>query len=292
MCAIRSFWLVSTLFISSWLLSVFVFGQAPSTEDYDKQKLRNYFKASAKQYKIKTQSGEELKMRDQSLMNTQNDERLLDQSGSMFLWEQKNGRPAAIIMIFTYWQDRRLHIRHELLSLANEKLEAYVDDALAWEPEGPALSFSEMKDFGTPAATPVLRLKQMRDIARSFQGELAITKQPVARLELISSPIHRYEVPDEGVIDGALFSLAVGTDFEILLAIEARKDGQGKPGWYWAAARGHYHQLNLNYKDKLVWSAPGVIELERTHPGDLPYARQTYFLLTPAESMPAPEELK
>src|SRR4051812_32532137 len=105
MTTIKSFCLACTCCIAILVIQAGAFGQAPSTQDYDKQKLRNYFKESAKQYKITTESGEELKMRDQPLMNTQNDERLLDQSGSMYLWEQKNGRPAAIIMVFTYWQD-------------------------------------------------------------------------------------------------------------------------------------------------------------------------------------------
>jgi hypothetical protein len=281
-------WVVVMLLLSQSV----AFAQAPSTDDYDKQKLRKYFKDCAKEYKITVGSGEELQMQEQPLMNTRNNERLLDQAGSMFLWEFKSGRPAAIIMVFTYWQDRRLHVRHELLSLSNQKLEAYSKSKLAWEPDGPALVFNELKDVGQPAASPVQRLRQMREIARAFDGELAIFNQPVAKLELISSPLHRYEVPQEGVIDGTLFSLAVGTDFEILLVIEARKDDQDKTTWQWAAARGHYHQLNLKYKDAVVWSAPRNVELEATGPGDLPYAKQSYFLLTPAERMPAPEDLK
>ncbi len=266
--------------------------QAPSTDAYDGQKLKAYFKECAKEYEITTESGETLKMQEQPLMNSQNNERLQDQAGSLFLWESKDGRPSVIGMVFTYWYSGRLNVRHEMLSLSNQGLQANYKSGTAWKPVGPALNFTELKDVAPPGATPVRRLTQMRQIASDFEGELAISKQPVAKLKLITSPLHRYKVPDDGVIDGALFALAVGTDFEILLAIEARKDANGKLTWYWAPARGHYHQLNLKYKDVLVWSVPKIIDLETTISGQMPFATLPYFILTPDDPMPAPEDLK
>jgi hypothetical protein len=264
---------------------------APST-GYDQSKLRKYFEESAQKYKITTESGEILKRREQASLTMRNDERLQDQSGSIFLWETNSGRPAAIIMIFSYWHAGRYRWKHELISVSNETLTAEYDGDEVWLPNEEALTFAVLREVPTPAATPNLRLAQMRQIARDFKGDLNIPGQPSSHLRLMPSPIHRYDVPSAGIVDGAYFSLAVDTDFEILLVLEARKLEDKSIAWNWAAARGHYHELILQRKDAVVWKAPRIVDLEQSQARQMPYARMPYFLFSPDTPLPAPENLK
>lgn len=269
-----------------------VSAQEPSGNPYDLKKLKRFFEESAQKYKITTESGEVLQRREQATLNMRNDERLQNQTGSIFLWEKKDGRPAAIIMIFSYYYGGRYLWKHELLSVADEPFNAQYDGELAWTPSEKGLDFKVIKDVTPPAATPAMRLTQMRQIARDFKGDLNITGQPSAHLRLMPTPIHRYEVPTKGVVDGSFFSLAVDTDYEILLALEAHKAQDGAMTWNWAVARAHYHELILQHKDEVVWKAPKMIDLEATLLGQMPYARMTYFLFTPNNPLPPPEELK
>jgi hypothetical protein len=111
-------------------------------------------------------------------------------------------------------------------------------------------------------------------------------------LTLIPQPLVRYEAPADGVIDGAVFSLAVVTDPEILLIVEARKGDSGSASWQYAAARAHYQDLELRHNRQVVWRAPSVIELENTRAGQLPFAEQPYFIFFPTKPLPAPEDLR
>ena len=56
-------------------------------------------------------------------------------------------------------------------------------------------------------------------------------------------------------LDGALFTFAFGTDPEVLLVIEAQKTPAGAV-WRYAAAPFTDFEIQLKYKDKLVWTEP------------------------------------
>lgn len=270
-----------------------VVASAPLTANsYNQEMMHKYFAEVAHKYTIKTDKGEELKLREQPLMNTQNPERLTEEAGTMFIWETKDGRPAVLLTVFCFWNVSRMMCRHEFISLMPEGLEAEFDSELAWKPDGTSLKFTKLTDVQTPAPNAARRLIQMRQISKDFSGELDITNQPIARLTLLPTPIHRYEVPAENVVDGAIFSMAVSTDSEILLIFEARKESDGTMNWYWAAARAHYHVLTLSYKGTKVWDAKRDMGLERSMSGEMPYARQDYFILSPTEQMPLPDQLK
>ncbi len=132
----------------------------------------------------------------------------------------------------------------------------------------------------------------MRSIARQFSGTLSIPESQPNQLDLIPQPLIRYEAPDENVIDGAIFSLAVATDPEIFLVIEARKAADGSLGWYYAASRSHYQALSLRRHGQLVWTAAPIAELASTKAGQLPWANDPYFIYTPSQPLPAPEDLR
>lgn len=265
---------------------------AITPNSYDKEKVHEYFARIAHQYKIKTDEGEELKLREEPLMHTQNPQGISEVSGTLFLWENKVGRPAVIQTIFCYWRVDRMWCRHELILLTPQALQADFDSEIVWQPQGDSIKYTKLADVQTPASNAARRLIQMRQIAKDFSGELNVLNQPSAKLTLLPTPLHRYEIADEKVVDGAIFSLAVSTDADILLIFEARKENDGTMNWYWSAARAHYQELNLSYKGNRVWSAKREMGLQKNGPGEMPYARQDYFTLTPRVDMPLPDQLK
>jgi hypothetical protein len=142
----------------------------------------------------------------------------------------------------------------------------------------------------TPAATANRRLIEMRAIAKQFSGQLKIPNVQPSQLIFLPQPLHRYQATEHGIIDGAIFSLAVGTDPEILLVIEA-KGTEGKTSYRYTPLRSHYHELELKRDGVVVWRAPMEIALESTSANDRPYCDQPFFVLTPFTPLPAPEEL-
>ena len=77
-------------------------------------------------------------------------------------------------------------------------------------------------------------------------------------------------------MDGAIFAYANGTNPELLLLLEARRQGDSPPGWWYAAARLGRAELILKLGPRDVWSAP-ILERGLTlNPAD-PY----YTTLTP-----------
>lgn len=269
-----------------------VFTQRLTPNSYDQEKMRRYFAEIAHEYKIKTSKGEELKLREEPLMHTQNPEGESEVSGTIFLWETKDGRPAVIQTIFCYWKDVRMRCRHEMISLIPEALEADFDSEIVWQPQGDSIKFTKLADVQTPATNAARRLIQMRQIAKDFTRELEMLNHPTERLTLLPTPLHRYEVAAENIVDGAVFSFAVSTNAEILLMLEARKESDGSLNWYWSAARAHYVELNLKYKDNIVWSAKPEMGLQMNGPGAMPWAKQDYFTMTPRVEMPLPDGLK
>jgi hypothetical protein len=168
----------------------------------------------------------------------------------------RDGRPAAPGCIFS-WPDPRLpgrRIIHEFHALDADKLVVSRPHALnEWKPQA-GLERKEIPDAGTPAATAGARLVQMRRLAQEFTAQ-EIDKGKRCELRLLPAPLYRYPASKTGVVDGALFAFVStdGTDPEVLLLIEARKEN-GKTRWEYACGRFSDCSLYVQHKDKEVWS--------------------------------------
>jgi hypothetical protein len=66
----------------------------------------------------------------------------------------------------------------------------------------------------------------------------------------------------------------------------------GTTSWQYAAARSHYHEVELRHRDQVVWTAPMVIALETASAAQMPLANDPYFTFFPPQPLPAPEELR
>ncbi len=273
-----------TLFIASFPL-----GLVSAQVVYTPEELHKHFQTVAEQYEMQT-SGTTLSLRKQPLMHWRNPERQQDQ-GALYVWE-KNGRPQVLASIFTYEYSDTVYCRHEMISLADGPLVAELDSEIVWSPNRAGLEWRPCDGSAAPAETDARRLFQMRSIARQFSGTLSVPNRQISQLTLLPQPLVRYQSPAEGVIDGAVFSLAVGTDPELLLVIEAKKVADGSVAFMYAPARSHYHALELKRNGNPVWSAEMAISLEMTRAGQRPWSNDPFFVFTPKNPLPLPEDLR
>jgi hypothetical protein len=178
------------------------------------------------------------------------------QQGVVFLW-LRDGRPAALGCIFSHPHEKLpgRKLLHELHALDPEKLLVKRDEANQWKPQA-GLARSEASDAAAPAATPAARLLQMRRLAQQFTGHEIDHEGKRWELRLLPTPLYRYPVAKDGVVDGALFTLMsnAGTDPEVLLLVEAMEEG-GKTRWKYACARFSDLDLHVYRKGKEVWSS-------------------------------------
>ena len=109
------------------------------------------------------------------------------------------------------------------------------------------------------AADPALRQRQLKQIASKFAGhqfwDPNNTRYELRRLE---RPLHSYSDEAAGLLDGGLFTLANGTNPEIMVFVEARRDPKdaAKAVWQFAVGRLAHAELHLQFDGKAVFEAP------------------------------------
>ncbi len=146
-------------------------------------------------------------------------------------------------------------IQHEVHSLATTLLDATWRRRKLWRADAPGLTFLPVPEAPEPADSASARLRQMQAIARDFSAASVHEKSGRNELRLMPRPLHRYGPAAPETVDGALFCLAHGTDPELFLLIEARRQGAAA-GWQYALARFSDLALKARYKGRDVWEVP------------------------------------
>jgi hypothetical protein len=172
-------------------------------------------------------------------------------NGLVFLW-LADGRPAAVVCFYrSPWQGRILE-SHEFHSLAPVGLTATRAGRTVWAPSAAGVIFRPIPGAAKPAETAAERLRQLRGLAREFQGVVDPDKGKT-ELRLLSQPLFRYEL--SGSADGALFAFVLTTDPEAVLAIEERAGADGS-AWNFAFAKMTNHSVAMRHRDRVVWEVP------------------------------------
>ena len=122
----------------------------------------------------------------------------------------------------------------EFVSLSTGLVEAQ-DGQLHWHPQTAGVEFREVTARQSRPDDQPKRLRQIRDLVKRITASEFYDAKHYS-LRLLPHPVDRYADPDSGVIDGAMFIYANGTNPEILVLIEARRKGAGLPAWSYAAA--------------------------------------------------------
>lgn len=138
--------------------------------------------------------------------------------GTVWVWGAK-GRPAALLSLNKalakpVWS-------FELVAL-EEGVSVVMHDGWKWSPKS-AAGMTPFPAAPRPADSDARRLVQMRNLARQFAVSEEYFDERI-ELRLLPQPVYRYGDADSGLIDGALFNFAHGTNPEVLAVIECRKD--------------------------------------------------------------------
>src|SRR5262249_15129072 len=101
--------------------------------------------------------------------------------------------------------------------------------------------------------------RQLKLLAQKFTGhEFWNPDDTRYELRLLKRPLYTYRDEASGVLDGGVFTLANGTNPEILLFVEARMDpkNSSKRIWQYTVGRLAHAELHLEYDGKEVFNAP------------------------------------
>jgi hypothetical protein len=166
----------------------------------------------------------------------------------------------------------------ELVSLADRPVSLTAKPGWKWAPATSGIEWKPVTDVPGAGETPVIRARQMKEIARRFSatGIYQDGKETV-ELRLIDRPLHRFSDSEHGLIDGAAYAFAGGTNPEVLLMIECRKDGGRNIAWHQGFARLGAGRLAARLGETVVWERP---EIKRWNPAE-PY----FSIYGPVESV-------
>ena len=179
---------------------------------------------------------------------------------TVWIWG-RSGRPAALLTLSAerFGRDRPSYWAYELTSISPLELSVSSPDGWRWTPDAAGLSFSPVPDAPLPADKARVRQRQMKDIARRFDA-YGVAGNGRYELRVLPTPIHTYSDAAAGVLDGALFFVAGGTDPEVLLAIEAATSAGMPPEFNFTINRVSSNELHARLEGKEIWTSPRVVD--------------------------------
>jgi hypothetical protein len=177
--------------------------------------------------------------------------------GSVWGWGRK-GRPVALLELFQGAGNRTRWV-FAMCNTSGGKLRARRAGAPWWGENDSAAELKDVPGAQAPAAEAPLRQRQLKLLAQKFTGhEFWDPDNTRYELRLLTQPLYTYRDEASGVLDGGLFTLANGTNPEIMVFIEARVDAKdrSKSVWQYAVGRSAHAELHLEYDGKEVFAAP------------------------------------
>lgn len=193
--------------------------------------------------------------------------------GTLWVWGS-SGRPVAAVECFQ-WTSEPGRWTLVMNNLSGGRIRGQRTGRAWWRENQSAVETKPLPKSETPGPSPRSRLLQMKDLSRRFQAhEFWDPDNSRYELRLLTQPVHRYEDDNSGLIDGAFFVFANGTNPEVGLLIEALRSKDGVAQWHYAAARVGNAELHLSLDGEEAWKAP---PLRRLIPPDEPYWFENWF---------------
>lgn len=189
---------------------------------------------------------------DQPVLGYRDDTRKLFDS-TMWIWSGK-GRPSAILAV-EYYPQRPAGARwlYEIASLSPNRIVVERGKELKWTAPKPGLQLTTIPGAPVPADKAVARLAQMKQLQRRFAAHERANVGGRIELRPLPRALHRYEHAAAGVIDGAVFSFANGTNPEVLWIIEAHRDEDKKESWQFGLVQMSGAEVFAELDGKEIW---------------------------------------
>ncbi len=182
--------------------------------------------------------------------------------GTVWAWG-RDGRPAALL---TLSKDRSptegLRWIAELTSLTPGPISATVPGIGKWQPSGAVIVMKKFSGAAPPADDPAKRLRQMKELVRQFKVYEYFKPNNLSRreryeLRALPQPVHRYADETSGLIDGGLFTISYGLNPELILLVEANREGPSGPAWSYGFARIAIAEIHVDLEGQEVWTHRG-----------------------------------
>lgn len=143
----------------------------------------------------------------------------LYQDGSIWAWG-KQGRPLVVMEMFTVNARKPTWVQGCVLT-STELVEASRLNDRIWYPRGVGVQFKPLPDASVPSDRENLRLRQMKRLARRFSAhQFWDPNNTRYDLRLLVQPVHRYNDPDKGLVDGSMYLMAHEIEPEVIIMIE------------------------------------------------------------------------
>lgn len=195
---------------------------------------------------------------DQPVLAYRDDTRRQDDS-TMWIWGTP-GRPTAMLAV-EYYPQNPIEKRwlFEIASLSAGQIAAEKGKELNWKSRQPGLNFQPVMDATPPAEKAAARLAQMRQLrSRITAYEFDATDGRI-QLQPLTTPLHRYQDPDRGIIDGAVFAFASGTNPEVLWIVEAFSNAGAAPVWQFGLAQMTGGEVFVQFDEKEIWKRGAAV---------------------------------
>lgn len=182
-----------------------------------------------------------------------------EQDGAVWLWTQGE-RPVAALCVLLYTSGKW---NYENISLSDDALTVSGRPGWSWKPRATKRDWTTL-DAPVPD-TPRTRQSAMRALARGLDAS-EVRRSETFPLRLLERPVYTYSAEDQGIIEGAIFAMSYGTNPEVLVQIEARKDGD-LVRWHVAFARLSAAKITVKLGDKTLWQ----VEAKKADDPSSPY---------------------
>jgi hypothetical protein len=182
----------------------------------------------------------------------------LHSDGTLWVWGDR-GRPRAFSEVFLK-DDNESVLYHGLTSTADGPLVGRKNERTIWSPNRAGISFAVLPDAPQPSRGSQARRAQMKRLAKRFTAYEVFPEDRRSELRLLTSPVHQYEDQQTGILDGGVFVLALGTNPELILLLEARGADGADASWNYAIARRGNAPLFVELDGQPVWKAPVYFE--------------------------------
>jgi hypothetical protein len=180
--------------------------------------------------------------------------------GTLWAWGRQ-GRPVALLAL---GMDIDGPARgFELVALTGD-VSVVMHDGWKWTPQASALDMQDFPSSPSAATNEPARLIQIKSLARKFDvAELLGGER--SQLRLLPTPVYRYHDAAHGLLDGAFFLFAHGTNPEALLAIECRTSDDGT-AWSYGFVPLAAAEVTAQLNDQVVWTKPSTPGPRRQDP--------------------------
>jgi hypothetical protein len=250
--------LAAALFLAPFLLGLAAAGDEPTPKEAAEQKERlELMKRQAAAYEVTldTTPPVRLALHPDPLLRFSNPVGGVT-DGIAVMWTEGK-RPAIFAQIFQLKDGLWLH---ECQSMASAGMSMQLGKKTLWAPESPAANFVPLPGAPRAAEGAVQRLVQMKAQAARFSAVDDFKINPADEpsryhLRMLATPVYRYQDPEKGVNDAAVFAFVHGTDPEVFLTLEHRGDGD-KAGWYYSLVPMTCWAVAVQLGGREVWSVP------------------------------------